>query len=63
MNRSNSSLVLFEIDSLDESDNVKSVLREIFNTELDVGTNADVKKIKVNRCRESIIRGIRREAP
>jgi len=61
MSRNKNSLVVSGIDSLDASSTTKQVLKDIFVSEIDSGDGQEIKKIKVNRCRQLIIQGYKRE--
>ena len=56
-------LVMEKIQSLDASAATKGALAEIFRTELELGYSDDrtIKKRKIKRCRESIIKGVNNE--
>jgi len=50
-------LVLDKIESLPIEEKYKKAMKDLFISEIQIGNQKDVKKIKVKRCREIIARG------
>ena len=63
MTKKSNALVMNKIESLDISRYDKDVLIELFRSELELGNSDDraVKKRKVKRCRDAVIKGASNE--